>query len=89
MLTVAQRHKRTVALKQGNLKNQLQHLLRCSDENELRRCRCWIHYVDRMTEEYGGMPELAKQVCSLYPDSFSKHKDQEIAIRLIQSEREG
>lgn len=51
----------------------------------------WLEadYVDRMIEEYGGKPQLAKQARSIYPYLFSMNKDQEIAKRLIKSEREG
>lgn len=42
--------------------------------------------VDRWIEEYGGRPELARQVHMLYPYVFSPKKDREIARRLIDSE---
>ncbi len=50
----------------------------------------WLEaaHVDKMIEDYGGRPELAKQVRSIYPYFFSMRKDQEIAKRLIQSERQ-
>ncbi len=43
--------------------------------------------VDRWIEDYGGRPELAKQVRLLYPYFFSPNKDREIARHLIDSER--
>lgn len=43
--------------------------------------------VDGWIEEYGGRPELAKQVRLLYPYFFSPNKDREIARGLIESER--
>lgn len=42
--------------------------------------------VDRWIEDYGGKPELAKQVRLLYPYFFSPNKDREIARHLIDSE---
>lgn len=44
--------------------------------------------VDRWIEDYGGRPELAKQVRLLYPYFFSPNKDREIARHLIDSERQ-
>jgi hypothetical protein len=44
--------------------------------------------VDGWIEDYGGRPELAKQVRLLYPYFFSPNKDREIARHLIDSERQ-
>jgi hypothetical protein len=44
--------------------------------------------VDRWIEDYGGKPELAKQVRLLYPYFFSPNKDREIARGLIENERD-
>ncbi len=44
--------------------------------------------VDEWIENYGGKPELAKQVRLLYPYFFSPNKDREIARHLIDSERD-
>ncbi|MCS6913492.1 MAG: long-chain N-acyl amino acid synthase, partial [Myxococcota bacterium] len=42
---------------------------------------------DGWVEAYGGRPELAKQVKTLYPYFFSPAKDREIAQGLLASER--
>lgn len=50
----------------------------------------WLEadHVDRMIEQYGGKPQLAKQARLLYPYFFSPNKDREIAVHLMQSERD-